>query len=152
MIRLLNNGKKTYKFNLSKNPVTRPMQSPMPTGIDMNDLDPDKDRAQIEKILKHEHYSLMTEITIVPGINEIRSDEHAEYIYSILGSPEEGGVTILGSGKTREVTNSNFLLEVDKEGNEVRDNFFSKYRNPVGMVIHTEADPSLFKLMPEESK
>ncbi len=151
MIRLFNKSQKTYKFTLTDNPVTHPQQSPMPTGKALDELDPEKDKKEIEKILKHEHYSTSKEIVIRPGLNEIENDEQGEYIYNLLGNPEEGGVTILGTGKTRPVTNSNFLIEVGEDGKEIKDNLFRKCRMPSGIVTFTEADPELFKLKQNES-
>ena len=151
MIQLLNNSQKTYKFTMTNNPITKVQQSPRPTGIDIETLDPENDKAKIEKILKNENYSTAEEVVLKPGINKYENEEHAEYLYKTLGAPEEGGVTIIGSGKTRSVTNNNFVLEVDGEGKETKDHFFKKYRQPVGMVTHTEIDPELCRLKPEPS-
>lgn len=124
MIRLLNKSKKTFKFRLTDYPITKPQQSPMPTGKKFDQLT----ESEQEKVLKHPDYSKSTEVDLVPGVNEFKNDEWAEYFYKELGQVEEGGFVEFAGGSKYHVVNENIVIEIDKDGKEIRENLFRKYR------------------------
>ena len=142
MIRLLNLSKKTYKIKMTKHPISRPFESPQPTGKELND---DMDKRKQEEILSHPNYSPANEIVLKPGVNEIENDEQAEYLYMTLGNPEDGGVTFYGN-QAYPVKNENFILEVDKDGNEIKDNLWKKYRINKNPLINKQASPDQFQI------
>lgn len=133
MIRLKNLSDKTYEFRLTNCPINNPQASPMPTGKRLEDLDEKSPRyiQQRDEILKHPNYSSSRTIVLEPGINEFKNEEHAEYLYKILGNPDVGGTIPFGIGEKRAIVNKNWLIEVDKDENEVKDNLFLKYRQNV---------------------
>lgn len=137
MITLKNISDKSFKFVFTKNPITAPFQNPQPTGKDLDTLDPDDDKLEIQQILKHPNYSPAEEFVLKPGINKIENEEWAEYIYAQLGNPEEAGQFIPGNPRTN-VINKNIILEVDKDGNEIKDHFYRKYRMPAMVMKFDE--------------
>ena len=149
MVRLLNTSEQKFEFRLTKNPVSNPASSPEPTGKRLSDA---KDANEAQLISKHPSYSESEVVYLRPGINEFKNEEHAEYFYSQLGNPEDGGIVPISANKSYEVTNRNIVLEVDAEGKEVRDNLWLKYRKPVGVQVVTNVDPSLFRANFAEAK
>lgn len=142
MIRLQNNGEKTFVFDLTANPITRPEQSPQPTGKKISN---DMTVAEQKEIREHTNYSKSYRVELAPGINEIENDEQAEYIYQIMGNPESGGDMPVGD-KWLKITNNNFVLEVDDKGKEIKTNLFKKYRVLNVPSIARKYDASQFKL------
>ncbi|MHA1305181.1 MAG: hypothetical protein ACTSQE_15945 [Candidatus Heimdallarchaeaceae archaeon] len=61
------------------------------------------------------------------GEDKAYNEEQAEYLYKTLGSIEDGGSLYPGGPR---VTSSNFLIEVDEKGEEIKTNLFKKYRIP----------------------
>lgn len=125
------------EFRLTKNPITKPSQNSKPEGKGLDDLDPQKPdyRVQREKILKHPNYSASELVVLKPGLNKFENNEQAEYLYQMLGNPEVGGYIPHTDGSKEVITNENVLIEVDKDGNEIKDNLFKKYRRQVGRLV-----------------
>ena|SRR3990167_2486373 len=150
-IRLFNNSDKEFSFTLTEHPITNVRESPTPTGVKIEELDPTKSnyRQKKEEILNHLYYSPTSIVMLRMGVNDFENEEWAEYIYQTLGNPEEGGVIPIGSGSFEKVKNNNFVIEVDENGKEIKDHLWKKYRRPAGVQIHKEIDSSLFKLQKE---
>lgn len=129
-VRLLFTGKDKLEFRLTKNPLTRPWESPKPTGKALSDAKNDLER---EQILKHPSYSESEVVTLKPGINEFKNEEWAEYLYAQLGQPDTGGSVDIGGGRFIDVENKNVLIEVDEKGDEITNHFWPKYRRPVSL-------------------
>lgn len=145
----MNTSKQKFEFRLTKNPVSNPAASPEPTGKRVEDA---KDENERRLILKHTNYSESEVVYLRPGINEFKNEEHAEYLYSQLGNPEDGGIVPISANKSYEVVNKNIVLEVDAEGNEIKDHLWLKYRKPIGVQVVTTVDPSLFRANFVEAK
>ena len=144
MIYLLNKKEKTYKWQMTEHPVTNPQESPRPTGKHLDELDPRKANYALEKqkILSHPNYSENEEVVLKPGLNKYENHEHAEWIYREMGAPEDAG-TILRGGKEIAVRNNNFVLEVNEKGEEIKDNFYPKYREQYAVQMYKEPNPEL---------
>jgi len=165
MIKLLYEKEKTLEFRLTKNPMTRPQQSPEPLGFKVDDLDPNEpDTAEkISKTKNHFNYSETELVLLKKGVNTFENEEHAEYLYYTLGNPVSGGTVPLGHGQVASVENNNVIHEVeeveekDTEGKKklvlkkVEGKLFKKYRLATGAQINQVLNPSAFKL-PEEAK
>ena len=151
MIRLMNESEKEFVFTLTKNPIINVRQSPRPTGINVDELDPSKNDYQTKKdaILKHPNYSKAETVVFKPGLNTFENDEHAEYIYMTLGNPEEAGSVPIGGGKWVGVKNENFVKEVDETGKEIKNHFYKKYRVPAGFQMVNTIDETLAILKKE---
>lgn len=144
-------------MRMTNNPITQPQQSPAPTGKRLDSLDPKAADYQLEKskILNHPNYSTSKMVTLEPGLNDFKNEEHAEYFFKQLGNPEDGGVRPMGNKTVKVITNKNFVWEVEavdkpEKGESayktVKGPWFEKYRQPDGVVMHTTADPSQFQI------
>ena len=125
MIRLLNERDKTYAFQMTDHPISNLQESPEPTGKPITN---DMTEAEEKAIKEHPNYSKNQTVELkAKGVTEFKNDEHAEYIFKILGDPEDGGSIPSGAGKI-PVTNKNFVHEVDEKGIKIMDNLYAKYR------------------------
>lgn len=129
-------GTDKIEFRMTKKPISNRQASPAPTGKKISDLDQNDPNYKIEreKILSHPNYSESELVVLKPGINVFENEEHAEYLYEQLGNPEVGGYMTYTDGTQDKVVNKNILIEVDEKGNEVKDNLFKKYRQPLRMA------------------
>lgn len=132
-ITLFYKGNKPLSFNLTRNPMTNRRQSPKPEGKGLEDLDPQDPNYQADKqkILKHPQYSPSETVVLKPGLNKFENEEQAAYLYEMLGNPEVGGYIPLSDGSHIEIQNENVLIEVDEKGEEIKDNLFKKFRQPM---------------------
>lgn len=132
MILLKYKGEK-LEFRLTKTPISNTQASPSPTGKKIGDLDPKAVNYSVEKkaILNHPNYSDNEVITLKPGLNKFENEEHAEYLYKILGNPENGGVVTYSDGTEGRIINKNILIQVDEKGEEVKGELYKKYRQPL---------------------
>lgn len=137
MKKLLYEGK-PMKFTLTKSPISNIKQSPKPEGVGVEDLDPaHTEYNQLKtRILSHPNYSEAEVVYLKPGINVFDNDEHAEYLYKLLGNPVEGGYIPLSDGSKRMIKNPNIIHEVNEKGEVIEGEWFEKYRKPVG-YLHT---------------
>lgn len=137
MKKLLYEGK-PMKFTLTKSPISNIKQSPKPEGVGVEDLDPaHPEYNQLKtRILSHPNYSEAEVVYLKPGINVFDNDEHAEYLYKLLGNPVEGGYIPLSDGSKRMIKNPNIIHEVNEKGEPIEGEWFAKYRQPVG-YLHT---------------
>lgn len=142
MIKLLYKGKVPLEFRLTEKPVSRPYASPMPTGKALSAAKDDRER---EEILRHPDYSESRVFTLKPGLNEFKNEEWAEYLYSQLGQPDEGGSVDVGGGRSVRIVNKQILVEVDDKGNEKKDNLWVKYRRPASLNYQVEPGTELPK-------
>ncbi|MDP1729384.1 MAG: hypothetical protein Q8L27_04230 [archaeon] len=126
---------------MTKNPITKPWQSPMPTGKRMQDLD---EREQ-EEVREHKNYSPSEDIELNPGINEFKNNEHAEYFYFSLGNPDNGGIVLAGNSAI-PIQNKNFVFEVDKNGEEIKENLWVKYRSIKTPMINRSTSQDQFNI------
>jgi len=136
MIILNYKGEDRLEFKMTQHPITNPQESPSPTGKFLSDLDPNDPKYKLQKaeILNHPNYSMSETVALKPGINKYENEEHAEYLYKILGNPEVGGVVVFADGEREPIKNRNILFEVDEKGAEIRDHFYKKYRMPIRMA------------------
>lgn len=125
MIRLKNLGQNQIDYVVTRVPFSASQKSPNPTEVN-NPENP------TEKIKNPAMVIASDRILIRPGETvefdgdekKAYNDEQGAYLYATLGTTELGGTTITG----QPILNKNFLIEVDKDGNEVRDNLFIKFR------------------------
>ncbi len=111
----------TVDTNLTENPITKTRQwTEYP-----KDASGNVDKLAV-KHYKKEDRSKKHHIVIKPGEmmkfadNRNFNEEQAEYLYLTYGAPD--------LATADGVKNNNWLIEVDKEGNEVKDYLFQKYR------------------------
>ena len=149
MIYLLNKKERTFKWQMTNHPVTNPQESPMPTGKNLEDLDVKKMNYKMERdaILNHPNYSEAFEVVLRPGLNKYENHEQAEWIYREMGSSEDAGTILRGKTEV-QIKNNNFVFEVNEKGEEVKDNFYNKYRLPTGVQMYTKPNPELEVLKP----
>lgn len=142
MIRLKNLSTKTYKIVMTEHPITKPFQSPTPTGIKLSD---ELSSLEYDEIKNHPKYSSSEEVILKPGINEFKNDEQAEYFYSVLGQADNGGVIYSGN-QAVQIQNNNFILEVDEKGNEIKSNLWKKYRDIKSPLVNRGVDQNQFNI------
>jgi hypothetical protein len=133
MILLKYLGEEPMEFRLTKCPVSNPRACPAPEGVRLSDIDKNDPEYKMkrEKILNHPNYSTNEPVVLKPGVNKFENEEHAEYLYMILGNPETGGVINYADGSSDRIKNDNILIEVDEKEKEIRDNLFKKHRMPL---------------------
>lgn len=145
MIILKNVGQKDYLLDVTKCPISAPHKSPNPDPI-QNPENPNEKIPNPDMLTETDKVILRAGETIKFGEKERYNEEQGEYIYWKWGTKEDGGLDIT----KKKVTNKNYILEVDKEGVETKENLFKKYRT-VGSSTPF-SDMGLKVEQPEEPK
>lgn len=141
MLQLKNIGTQKFELRVTKAPLSDPTMAPEPNLI----RDPKDPR---KKIPNPALYIDADIITLYPGkVTKFGegtpyNEEQGEYLYQMLGNPENGG----NLGGVR-VTNRNIIIEVNDKGEEIKDHLFKKYRVPatIGEVFTRTASASQFQ-------
>lgn len=126
MIRLKNLRNKSITHEVTRVPLSDTRKASEPALID--DLDNLGEKIPDPRLLTEMDTLVLKAdaITEFDGKEDKEyNEEQAEYLYKTLGTVEDGGHSYQGGPK---VTNSNFLIEVDKEGKETKENLYKKYR------------------------
>lgn len=117
------NGSATIDIIMSEHPITNSKEwTEIPVKTDGSSLSKTELEGFKEKDKSKIYQCLMKPGEVAAfGQGSKLNEEHAEYIYQTFGSPE------VADEYGRK--NKNWLLEVDKDENEIKDNLFEKYRN-----------------------
>lgn len=146
MLQLKNIGTKKYEMRVTKTPLSEPMKAPEPNLI-RDPKDPRKKIPNPALYIEADTIALHPGKVVKFGENEPYTEEQGEYLYQVLGQPEDGGTD--GGGK--KVKNKNYIVEVNDKGEEVRDNLFRKYRIPAtgGDIFTRTSSAEQFKAIVE---
>jgi hypothetical protein len=117
------NGSVTIDISMSEHPITNSKEwTEIPNKTDGSSLS----KTELDGF-KEKDKSKTFNCIIKPGevaafgAGSKLNEEHAEYVYQLFGSPEYADEY----GRK----NKNWLIEVDKDGAEIKDNLFEKYRS-----------------------
>lgn len=125
IIRLRNDSEKTINHVVTRVPLSASQKSPNPDLV----KDPS---SPTKKIPNPALLTAVDDVVIKPGETvefsggeeKAYNIEQAEYLYQMLGQPENGGSLYPGGPAVR---NKNFLLEVDEKGAEIKDNLYVRF-------------------------
>lgn len=133
MIRLKNLKNESIKMEVTRVPLSNTRKASEPALID--DLDKPGEKIPDPRLLTEMDKLVLRADKITEfegGEDKEYNEEQGEYLYKTLGTVEDGGYSYQGGPK---ITNTNSLIEVDKEGKEIKDNLFKKYRLPQSPAV-----------------